>query len=53
MLKNYGLRAGLSLALFSKRTPVPTTVSVFFLIAYIILLGFKQRWMATACWTKR
>jgi len=30
MLKNYGLRAGLSLALFSKRTPVPThRLSVF------------------------
>jgi BASS family bile acid:Na+ symporter len=52
-LKNYGLAAGLSLALFSKQTAIPATVSVFFLIAYIIWLGFKKRRMATAYWTKR
>jgi len=43
-LKNYGLAAGLSLALFSKQTALPATVSTIFLIIYIIWLGFKKRW---------
>jgi BASS family bile acid:Na+ symporter len=43
-LKNYGLAAGLSLALFSKQTALPATVSTIFLILYIIWLGFKRRW---------
>lgn len=43
-LKNYGLAAGLSLALFSKQTALPATVSTIFLIVYIIWLGFKKRW---------
>jgi BASS family bile acid:Na+ symporter len=42
-LKNYGLAAGLSLALFSEQTAVPATVSSIFLIIYIIWLGFKKR----------
>jgi BASS family bile acid:Na+ symporter len=42
-LKNYGLAGGLALALFSKRTAVPATVSVVFMIVYIIWLGFKRR----------
>ena len=34
---------GLALALFSKQTAVPATVSVIFMIVYIIWLGFKRR----------
>ena len=41
-LKNYGLAGGLALALFSKRTAVPATVSVVFMIIYIIWLGYKR-----------
>lgn len=47
-LKNYGLAAGLSLALFNEKTAVPATVSAVLLIVYIIWLGFKRRWR-TAC----
>lgn len=43
-LKNYGLAAGLALALFSKKAAVPATVSTIFMIVYIIWLGFKRRW---------
>ncbi len=42
-LKNYGLAGGLALALFSTRTAVPATVSVIFMIVYIIWLGYKRR----------
>ncbi|MCK5552640.1 MAG: hypothetical protein KAJ09_05800 [Deltaproteobacteria bacterium] len=42
-LKNYGLAGGLALALFNKWTAVPATVSVIFMIVYIIWLGFKRR----------
>ncbi len=42
-LKNYGLAGGLALALFSNRTAVPATVSVIFMIVYIVWLGFKRR----------
>jgi BASS family bile acid:Na+ symporter len=42
-LKNYGLAGGLALALFSTRTAVPATVSVIFMIVYIIWLGSKRR----------
>ena len=52
-LKNYGLAAGLSLALFSKQTAVPATVSVFFLIVYIIWLGFKKRYSKTTSRLKK
>ncbi len=45
-LKNYGLAGGLALALFSKETAVPATVSTVFMIVYIIWLGFKSRWRA-------
>jgi BASS family bile acid:Na+ symporter len=42
-LKNYGLAGGLALALFDKQTAVPATVSVIFMIVYIIWLGYKRR----------
>jgi len=42
-LKNYGLAGGLALALFSKKTSVPATVSSVFMIVYIIWLQFKRR----------
>ena len=42
-LKNYGLAGGLALALFSKRTALPATVSVIFMIVYIVWLGWKRR----------
>jgi bile acid:Na+ symporter, BASS family len=42
-LKNYGLAGGLALALFSKKTSVPATVSSVFMIVYIIWLEFKKR----------
>jgi BASS family bile acid:Na+ symporter len=40
-IKNYGLAGGLSLALFSKETAVPATVSTIFMTAYIIWLGMN------------
>lgn len=43
-LKNYGLAAGLALALFSKESALPATVSAVFMIVYIIWLEFKTRW---------
>jgi BASS family bile acid:Na+ symporter len=42
-LKNYGLAGGLALALFSKKTSVPATVSTIFMIVYIIWLEFRVR----------
>jgi len=42
-LKNYGLAGGLALALFSKKTSVPATVSAIFMIVYIIWLEFRAR----------
>ena len=42
-LKNYGVAGGLALALFSKQTAVPATVSVIFMIIYVIWLGLKRR----------
>ena len=42
-IKNYGLAGGLSLALFSRETAVPATVSTIFMTVYIILLGMKIR----------
>jgi BASS family bile acid:Na+ symporter len=42
-LKNYGLAGGLALALFSKESAVPSTVSVVFMIIYVIWLEFKKR----------
>jgi len=42
-LKNYGVAGGLALALFSKQTAVPATVSVIFMIIYIIWLSLKRR----------
>jgi bile acid:Na+ symporter, BASS family len=43
-LKNYGLAAGLALALFSKESALPATVSAVFMITYIIWLEFRSRW---------
>ena len=42
-LKNYGLAGGLALALFSKQTALPATVSAIFMFIYIVWLGFKVR----------
>jgi BASS family bile acid:Na+ symporter len=42
-IKNYGLAGGLSLALFSKDTAVPATVSTIFMTVYIIWLGFQMK----------
>lgn len=42
-LKNYGLAGGLALALFSKESAIPSTVSVVFMIIYVIWLEFKKR----------
>jgi BASS family bile acid:Na+ symporter len=42
-LKNYGLAGGLALALFSKKTALPATVSAVFLVVYIIWLQLKLR----------
>ena len=42
-LKNYGLAGGLALALFSKQTSVPATVSTVFMTVYILWLEFKGR----------
>jgi bile acid:Na+ symporter, BASS family len=42
-LKNYGLAGGLALALFSKKTSVPATVSAVFMIVYIIWLELKLK----------
>jgi len=41
-IKNYGLAGGLSLALFSRETAVPATVSTIFMTVYIIWLGVKS-----------
>ncbi len=40
-IKNYGLAGGLALALFSRETAVPATVSTIFMTVYIIWLGMK------------
>jgi BASS family bile acid:Na+ symporter len=42
-LKNYGLAGGLALALFSKETSVPATVSSVFMIIYVIWLEWRVR----------
>lgn len=42
-LKNYGLAGGVSLSLFSTRTALPATVSVVFMIVYIVLLQLRVR----------
>ncbi|MCF8127879.1 MAG: hypothetical protein K9N10_05165 [Deltaproteobacteria bacterium] len=40
-LKNYGMAAGISLALFDRETAVPATVATIFMIIYIIRLNYK------------
>jgi BASS family bile acid:Na+ symporter len=42
-LKNYGIAGGLALALFSKQTAIPASVSSIFMIVYIIWLDFEKR----------
>jgi BASS family bile acid:Na+ symporter len=41
-LKNYGLAGGLALSFFDTKTALPSTVSVVFMIIYIIWLEFKK-----------
>ena len=41
-LKNYGLAGGLALSFFDTKTALPSTVSVIFMIVYIIWLELKQ-----------
>jgi bile acid:Na+ symporter, BASS family len=43
-LKNYGLAAGLALALFSKETALPAAVFMIFMMIYVAWLDFKIRW---------
>jgi len=43
-VKNYGLSAGLALALFGKATAVPSTVSSVFFIVYVIWLNVRKQW---------
>lgn len=43
-IKNYGLAAGIALALFSEQTALPATVSTIFMFVYVIWLGLKGRW---------
>jgi len=43
-LKNYGLAGGLALSFFDTKTALPSTVSVVFMIIYIIWLEFKKKW---------
>jgi len=43
-LKNYGLAGGLALSFFDTKTALPSTVSVVFMIVYIIWLEFKKKW---------
>jgi bile acid:Na+ symporter, BASS family len=43
-LKNYGLAGGLALSFFDTNTALPSTVSVVFMIIYIIWLEFKKKW---------
>jgi BASS family bile acid:Na+ symporter len=42
-LKNYGLAGGLALALFDRQTALPATVSVVFMVVYVIWLGYQQK----------
>jgi BASS family bile acid:Na+ symporter len=42
-LKNYGLSGGLALSFFDQKTALPSTVSVIFMIIYIIWLEFRKR----------
>jgi bile acid:Na+ symporter, BASS family len=41
-LKNYGLSGGLALSFFDSKTALPSTVSVVFMVVYIIWLEFKE-----------
>ncbi len=43
ILKNYGLAGGVALNLFSNKTALPATVSVIFMVVYMIWLNVKKR----------
>jgi len=43
-LKNYGLAGGLAISFFDTKTALPSTVSVVFMIIYIIWLEFNKKW---------
>jgi bile acid:Na+ symporter, BASS family len=42
-LKNYGLSGGLALSFLDQRAAIPSTVSVVFMVIYIIWLEFRKR----------
>jgi len=42
-IKNYGLAAGIALALFSKESALPATVSTIFMFIYIIWMDIRKR----------
>jgi bile acid:Na+ symporter, BASS family len=42
-LKNYGLSGGLALLFFDQRAAIPSTVSVVFMVLYIIWLEYRKR----------
>jgi len=42
-IKNYGLAAGIALALFSRESALPATVSTIFMFVYIIWMGIRKR----------
>lgn len=42
-IKNYGLAAGIALALFSKESALPATVSTIFMFIYIIWMDVRKR----------
>ena len=43
LFRNRNFILSWGLALFSKQTPIPATVSVIFMIVSIIWLGYKRR----------
>jgi len=42
-IKNYGLAAGIALALFGRESALPATVSTIFMFVYIIWMSLRQR----------
>ena len=47
-LKNYGLAGGLALSFFDTKTALPSTVSVVFMLIYVIWLEFKNKLTSNA-----
>lgn len=41
--KNYGLSGGIALSLFDQRAAIPSTVSIIFMILYIIWLEYRKK----------